>query len=164
MKRDADLPGVDVQRRGARWDVADVCRNREIARLLELNGKSAAIFLDDGDIEVFLAGIATASFMNTGQTCTTQGRILAPRSRYDEVVDALAGWTRSQTLGNPLDPSVTMGPMVSEHHLHRVLGHIDTAKNSSARLVTGGGRPSGLDRGWFDETQIVYSGSDYKSN
>ena len=99
---------------------------------LELGGKSAAIFLDDGDIDTFLAGIGMASFMNNGQTCTTQSRILAPCSRYDELVDALAGWTRAQTIGNPLDPAVTMGPMASEKHLQRVLGYIDIAKNSDA--------------------------------
>lgn len=111
------------------------------AETLELSGKSAAIFLDDGDIDTFLAGIGMASFMNNSQTCTTQSRILAPRSRYDEVVDALAGWTNQQVIGNPLDPSVTMGPMASEKHLHRVLGYIDIARNSNARLVSGGGRP-----------------------
>jgi aldehyde dehydrogenase (NAD+) len=121
---------------------------------LELGGKSAAIFLDDGDIETFLAGIGMASFMNNSQTCTTQSRILAPRSRYDELVDALAGWTRAQTIGNPLDPSVTMGPMASEKHLQRVLGYIDIAKNSDARLVSGGGRPKSQDRGWFVEPTV----------
>ena len=121
---------------------------------LELGGKSAAIFLDDGDIDTFLAGIGMASFMNNAQTCTTQSRILVSRSRYDEVVDALAGWTNAQTLGNPLDPSVTMGPMASEKHLARVLGFIDTARNSEARLVSGGGRPTNQDRGWFVEPTI----------
>jgi aldehyde dehydrogenase (NAD+) len=121
---------------------------------LELGGKSAAIFLDDGDIGTFLAGIGMASFMNNSQTCTTQSRILAPRSRYDEVVDALAGWTREQTIGNPLDPAVTMGPMASEKHLQRVLGYIDIAKNSDARLVSGGGRPKSQERGWFVEPTV----------
>jgi aldehyde dehydrogenase (NAD+) len=121
---------------------------------LELGGKSAAIFLDDGDIGTFLAGIGMASFMNNSQTCTTQSRILAPRSRYDEVVDALAGWTREQTIGNPLDPAVTMGPMASEKHLQRVLGYIDIAKSSDARLVSGGGRPQSQDRGWFVEPTV----------
>ena len=121
---------------------------------LELGGKSAAIFLDDGDIDTFLAGIGMASFMNNSQTCTTQSRILAPRSRYDEVVEALAGWTNDQTIGNPLDPSVTMGPMASEKHLQRVLGYIDIAKHSSARLVSGGGRPKDQDRGWFVEPTV----------
>jgi aldehyde dehydrogenase (NAD+) len=121
---------------------------------LELGGKSAAIFLDDGDIDTFLAGIGMASFMNNAQTCTTQSRILAPRSRYDELVDALAGWTNQQTIGNPLDPAVTMGPMASEKHLQRVLGYIDIAKNSDARLVSGGGRPKSQERGWFVEPTV----------
>jgi acyl-CoA reductase-like NAD-dependent aldehyde dehydrogenase len=125
---------------------------------LELGGKSAAIFLDDGDIDVFLAGLGMASFMNNSQTCTTQSRILAPRSRYDEVVDevvdAVASFVSGLTVGNPLDPAVTCGPMASEQHLNRVLGYIGVGKDSSARLVAGGGRPADQDRGWFVEPTV----------
>ena len=88
---------------------------------LELGGKSAAIVLDDADLDVFLEGLGMASFMNNSQTCTTQSRILAPRSRYEEVVDALATYTRNLSVGNPLDPSVEIGPMASETHLNRRL-------------------------------------------
>ncbi|CAN5262179.1 aldehyde dehydrogenase [soil metagenome] len=121
---------------------------------LELGGKSASIFLEDGDIGTFLEGIYGASFMNNGQTCTTQGRILAPRSRYAEVVDAVAQYANAMTIGNPLDPSVTIGPMASEQHLNRVLGFIDIAGNSDARLVAGGHKPKGQDRGWFVEPTV----------
>lgn len=121
---------------------------------LELGGKSAAVFLDDGDVGTFLAGLGTASFMNNAQTCTTQSRILVARSRYDEVVDALAGYANGLSVGNPLDPSVEIGPMASETHLDRVLGYIDVGKRSDARLVAGGGRPAGQDRGWFVEPTI----------
>jgi aldehyde dehydrogenase (NAD+) len=121
---------------------------------LELGGKSAAIFLEDGDVDTFIAGLGMASFMNNSQTCTTQSRILVARSRYDEVVDAVADYTRNQVIGNPLDPSVTIGPMASEQHLNRVLGYIDIANNSSARLVAGGGRPADQDRGWFVEPTV----------
>jgi aldehyde dehydrogenase (NAD+) len=121
---------------------------------LELGGKSAAIFLDDGDVETFIAGIGMASFMNNSQTCTTQSRILVARSRYDEVVEAVAEYTRGLNIGNPLDPSVTLGPMASEQHLQRVLGYIDIARNSNARLVSGGGRPASQDRGWFVEPTV----------
>ena len=121
---------------------------------LELGGKSAAIFLEDGDVDTFIAGLGMASFMNNSQTCTTQSRILVARSRYDEVVDAVADYTRNQVIGNPLDPSVTIGPMASEQHLNRVLGYIDIANNSSARLVSGGGRPADQDRGWFVEPTV----------
>ena len=105
-------------------------------------------------MDTFIAGLGMASFMNNSQTCTTQSRILVARSRYDEVVDAVADYTRNQVIGNPLDPSVTIGPMASEQHLQRVLGYIDIARNSSARLVSGGGRPAGQDRGWFVEPTV----------
>lgn len=121
---------------------------------LELGGKSAAIFLDDADIGSFVQGIGFASFMNNGQTCTGQTRILAPRSRYGEVVDALAGWAAEQKIGNPLDPTVTMGPMANARQLDRVLEYIQIGKDNGARLVAGGNRPRGLDRGFFVEPTI----------
>jgi aldehyde dehydrogenase (NAD+) len=121
---------------------------------LELGGKSASIVCDDADLDVFLDGLAGASYMNNSQTCTTQSRILVPRSRYDEIVDALAQHTRGLSVGDPLDPSVQIGPMASETHLDRVLGFIDVARNSDARLVAGGGRPQGQDRGWFVEPTV----------
>ncbi len=121
---------------------------------LELGGKSAAVFLDDGDVETFLAGLGMASFMNNSQTCTTQSRILVDRKRYAEVVDALATYTTGLSVGNPLDPTVEIGPMASETHLNRVLGYIDVGRNSDARLVSGGGRPAGQDRGWFVEPTV----------
>jgi betaine-aldehyde dehydrogenase len=121
---------------------------------LELGGKSAAIFCADGDIKAFLAGLDATTFRNTSQTSTTQARILAPRSRYAEVTDALAQYCRNMVIGNPLDPSTTCGPMASEAHLHRVMFYIETGKNSAARLVVGGKRPSGIDRGWFVEPTV----------
>ena len=68
---------------------------------LELGGKSAAIFLEDGNVETFLAGLDNASFLNNSQTCTTQSRILIARSRYDEVVDAVANFADSYTARRP---------------------------------------------------------------
>ena len=159
--------GRGVQRHGAgdaaerlrgpdREDRAGLECGRLIRRCtLELGGKSAAIFCEDGDIATFLEGLGSASFMNNSQTCTTQSRILAPRSRYDEVVDAVAQFCRDLNVGNPLDPATTCGPMASETHLDRVMGYIDVGRNSSARLVTGGGRPAGPARGWFVAPTVV---------
>lgn len=121
---------------------------------LELGGKSAAIFLDDGDVEAFKQNLGSTSFMNNSQTCVTQSRILAPRSRYDEVVDAVAAFAEEMVVGDPLDPSVTCGPMASAGHLDKVLGYIDVARDSDARLVAGGGRPAGQDRGWFVQPTV----------
>ncbi|SEA31089.1 MULTISPECIES: aldehyde dehydrogenase [unclassified Mycobacterium] len=114
---------------------------------LELGGKSAAIILDDADLDHFIGNLGNTTFMNNGQVCTSQARILAPRSRYDEIVDAVAGYVRSMTVGNPLDPEVTCGPMVSRHHQQKVLGYIEHGKSSRARLVAGGSAHDGP--GWF---------------
>jgi len=121
---------------------------------LELGGKSAAIFCDDGDIGTLLRGLGGATFMNNSQTCTTQSRILAPRSRYEEVVDAVSQYCRDLMVGNPLDPEVRCGPMVSEAHLGRVMGYIKAGLESGARLVVGGRRPPSLGRGWFVEPTL----------
>ncbi|MBV6756672.1 aldehyde dehydrogenase [Rhodococcus opacus] len=121
---------------------------------LELGGKSAAIVLDDVDLDVLRGGLGAASFLNNSQTCTTQSRILVPRSRYDEIVDAIAEFARNIKVGDPLDPATECGPMATEHHLERVRGYIDIARESSARLIVGGGRPAGLDRGWFVEPTV----------
>ncbi|MFJ4632816.1 aldehyde dehydrogenase [Streptomyces sp. NPDC088847] len=121
---------------------------------LELGGKSASIVLDDADLDTFVAGLDGASFMNNGQTCTLQSRILAPRSRYDEVVEAVADFASGLVVGDPLDPATTCGPMASKAHQERVLGYIDSARKSSARLITGGGRPANLERGWFVEPTV----------
>jgi len=121
---------------------------------LELGGRSAAIVLDDVDISDFVDGMSMAAFMNNGQTCTGQARVLAHRSRYDEVVGALSEWSRSQVIGNPLDPSVTIGPMASEKQRDRVLSYIDLATSTGARLVQGGRRPASQDRGWFVEPTV----------
>ncbi|MFD2470276.1 aldehyde dehydrogenase [Amycolatopsis silviterrae] len=121
---------------------------------LELGGKSAAIVLDDADLDTFVAGLDNACFQNNGQTCTVQSRILAPRSRYAEVVDAVAQFAREMVLGDPLDPAVTCGPMASAAQLDRVLGYLELGRASDARLVAGGGRPAGLSRGWFVEPTV----------
>lgn len=151
-------PGVDKvaftgSTEAGRWIGAEC--GRLIRRVsLELGGKSAAIVLDDADLDVLVQGLGMASFMNNCQTCTTQSRILAPRSRYEEVVEAVASFANGMVVGNPLDPATTCGPMASEHHLEKVLGYIEIGNNSDARLVAGGGRPSGLDKGFFVQPTV----------
>jgi acyl-CoA reductase-like NAD-dependent aldehyde dehydrogenase len=122
---------------------------------LELGGKSPGLFLEDGNVETMIAALDGASFLNNSQTCTTQSRILVARSRYQEVLDALADYATSHfTIGDPLDPAVTLGPMASSSQLKRVLGYIEAAKKSKARLIAGGGRPKGLNGGFFVEPTV----------
>jgi betaine-aldehyde dehydrogenase len=107
--------------------------------------------LDDVDLDAAIPMLMPNSFMNNGQACIAQTRILAPSSRYDEVVDALGAAVSSQTVGDPTDPSIAIGPLVAERQRERVLGYIDKGRAEGARLVVGGGRPAGLDKGWYVE-------------
>lgn len=121
---------------------------------LELGGKSAAILLPDMDLAASIPMLAFSGLMNSGQGCVAQTRILAPRSRYDEILDALVEHVRTQKTGDPNDPSVQFGPLISERQRERVEGYIAKGKAEGARLVLGGGRPADLDRGWFVEPTI----------
>ena len=120
---------------------------------LELGGKSASIILDDVDIAAFLQGLPYASMLNNGQTCFTGSRILAPRQRYDEVVDALASFAEALVVGDALDPATQVGPMASSAHRDSVERYIAVGKGEG-RLVAGGGRPKGATCGWFVEPTV----------
>jgi len=121
---------------------------------LELGGKSAAVVLDDADLPGVLQGLGFLSFVNTGQSCFLNSRVLAPRSLYGEVVDGLAHVAHSFVLGDPLDPATTMGPLVSARQRERVERYVATGRDEGARIVTGGGRPANLERGWFVEPTV----------
>jgi betaine-aldehyde dehydrogenase len=121
---------------------------------LELGGKSAAIVLDDADLAAQIPLLMPSALMNNGEACVAQTRILAPRSRYDEVVDAVAEAVRASTVGDPTDPSIAVGPLVAERQRDRVLGYIDKGNAEGAKLAVGGGRPAGLDKGWFVEPTL----------
>jgi aldehyde dehydrogenase (NAD+) len=129
--------------------VAEMCGRLMRPVTLELGGKSAAIILDDADLDVTMRGLRTASFVNNGQTCHLSSRILAPRSRYDEIVDAVAALADSMTVGDPLNPSTEIGPLVSSRQRDRVLSYIALGKDGDARLVAGGSVPKDQPRGWF---------------
>ncbi|MGI5328588.1 aldehyde dehydrogenase [Actinomadura nitritigenes] len=126
---------------------------------LELGGKSAAIVLDDADVATTMQGLAVGSFFNTGQVCAAYSRVLVPRSRYDEVVGALVATAESFVVGDPFDPSTTMGPLVSERHRERVLGYIELGKAEGAVIATGGGAPEGLGKGFYVQP-TVFTGTD----
>ncbi|WP_415394245.1 aldehyde dehydrogenase (plasmid) [Rhodococcus globerulus] len=136
--------------------IAEVCGRLLRPVSLELGGKSAAIVLDDADLDLerISDDLFDATLRNNGQTCFLSTRILAPRSRYDEVVDTLCDFARSLKVGDALDPSTQIGPMVSSAHRDRVEGYMAKGSSDGARLVTGGGRPKGLEQGWFVEPTV----------
>jgi aldehyde dehydrogenase (NAD+) len=117
---------------------------------LELGGKSAAILLDDADMANAAQALRFTSLVNNGQACAAQTRILAPRSRYKEAVDAVGEMVDGLTVGDPHDPATRIGPLVSRRQRDRVREYITIGMAEGARLVAGGPQaPSGLPVGWF---------------
>ncbi len=121
---------------------------------LELGGKSAAIILDDADLDVVIPALAPATMRNSGQACINQTRVLAPRSRYGAVVEALAATVAAFVVGDPADPETTVGPLISEAQRDRVEGYIASGRREGARVVVGGGRPKEHARGYFVEPTV----------
>jgi len=117
---------------------------------LELGGKSAHIVLDD--VEDMGAAVASPCFMvctHAGQGCATSSRLLLPRARYDEGVDAAAALIAALPYGDPQDPGVMTGAIVNAAQLERIAGLVDRAVADGARVVVGGGVPAQFDRGWY---------------
>jgi len=121
---------------------------------LELGGKSAAIVLDDADLTQSIEALFAATLMNNGQTCYLGTRVLAPRSRYDEVLEVFGGLAGGLQVGDSLDPSTQIGPMASARQRDRVEGYIEKGRAEGARVVVGGGRPEDQHRGWFVEPTV----------
>jgi aldehyde dehydrogenase (NAD+) len=121
--------------------------------LLELGGKSATIMLEDADLSATLAGIGQVC-AHGGQGCALTTRLLLPRSRYEEGVALARQAFESFPYGDPNDPSHLQGPQVSARQRERVLGYIAKAKQEGARLVTGGGTPKHLPKGYYVEPTL----------
>ena len=134
--------------------IASICGERIARCTLELGGKSAALILDDMDLQEAAATLARAECMLSGQVCSSLTRIVVTRRRHDELVDALASAFSQVRVGDPFDPATQMGPLVSSRQRDRVEGYIATGKNEGATLVTGGGRPRKLDRGYYVEPTL----------
>ena len=121
---------------------------------LELGGKSAAIILEDADVDSTLPMLVFSGLMNSGQACVGQTRILAPRSRYDEIVEKVAAAVAATPVGLPDDAGAMVGPLISEKQRERVEGYIKKGVEEGARVVVGGERPEGLDSGWFVQPTV----------
>ncbi|MET9362507.1 aldehyde dehydrogenase [Streptomyces sp. NPDC006632] len=128
---------------------------RNLTRVtLELGGKSAAVILPDADLEATVAGVVPAAWMNNGQACVAQTRILAPRARYDEFAEAFAAAAGALVVGDPMDAATQVGPLVAERQQRRSLDYIRIGQEEGAKILSGGGRPAGLDHGWYVEPTL----------
>ena len=134
--------------------IGAICGEQLKRVTLELGGKSAAIILDDCDLDASLPMLMPNAIMNNGQACLSQTRILASRKRYDEVVDALAAQVGALSVGDPSDAATAVGPLVAERQRERVEGYLQLGKDEGCQAVVGGGRPADQPRGWFVEPTV----------
>jgi acyl-CoA reductase-like NAD-dependent aldehyde dehydrogenase len=121
---------------------------------LELGGKSAAVILDDADLGTAAMMLAGAECLISGQACASLTRIVVPRSHHDEFAEALGAAFSAVTVGDPFDPTTQMGPLAMARHRDRVAGYIASGVQEGATLITGGGRPKHLDRGYYIEPTV----------
>ena len=127
----SNATGTQVAVRGAQ-------HNKRVS--LELGGKNAVIVMDDADLDLAVDGIIWSAFGTSGQRCTAASRIVAHRSVQRELVDRLAARAGAMRLGDGLDESVDVGPVVSASQFDRIEGYVGVGLAEGARLVTGGER------------------------
>jgi aldehyde dehydrogenase (NAD+) len=139
--------------------IAETCGRLLRPVTLELGGKSASIVLDDADLTQSMEQLFTATLLNNGQTCFLGTRVLAPKNRYDEIVQIFSALAGGVTVGDALDPTTQIGPMASSAQRDRVEGYIAKGLSEGGRIAAGGQRPEQLDHGWF-VSPTIFAGLD----
>ncbi len=134
--------------------IASVCGERIARVTLELGGKSAAIILDDYDLGEAANSLGPGLCMLSGQNCAALTRVIISKKRHDELVDLLVEQLQQVKVGDPYDLETQVGPLAMKRQLERVEAYIAKGQAEGARLACGGGRPSGLERGYFIEPTV----------
>ena len=121
---------------------------------LELGGKSPHIVFPDADLDAAAAAVASGIFFNQGQTCTAGSRLYAHADCFDRVIEGVTAAAKKLQVGDGLLPTSDLGPLVSQEQWDRVNGYVGIGRQEGARVLTGGKRPKGLERGFFFEPTV----------
>jgi aldehyde dehydrogenase (NAD+) len=122
---------------------------------LELGGKSAFLVLDDADLAGACSMSAFTASMHAGQGCAITTRLVVPRARYDEAVEAAAGTMAGLKPGDPTDAGTICGPVISARQRDRIQSYLDSAIAEGGEFACGGGRPADRDTGFFIEPTVI---------
>jgi aldehyde dehydrogenase (NAD+) len=151
-------PGVDkitfTGSTAAGRRIGAICGAQVKRVTLELGGKSAAVVLEDADLDRDIPRMVFGAMQNSGQICAAITRVLAPAGRYQEVADRYCDAVSKMTVGDPHDPATEIGPLVAARQRSRVEGYIASGREQGAKVAIGGGRPAHLPRGWFIEPTV----------
>jgi phenylacetaldehyde dehydrogenase len=122
--------------------------------LLELGGKGACIVFDDASLEAAVGCIGSTWSFHSGQICTAPTRAVVQRTIFDQAVEALSAYAQALKIGDPTELDTVVGPLISAAQREQVERYITTGCDEGARLVSGGGRPAHLDRGYYVEPTL----------
>jgi phenylacetaldehyde dehydrogenase len=128
--------------------------------LLELGGKGACLVLDDADVKGAVGCIGSTWSFHSGQICTAPTRAIVHRSLFDQVLEGLSRYARALKVGDPTERDTVVGPLISALQRERVEAHVAGGLAEGAELVTGGGRPAHLDRGFYVEPTLLVGNND----
>lgn len=134
--------------------IASVCGERIGRVTLELGGKSAAIILDDYNLEAAAKSLIGGICVLSGQNCAGLTRVIVSKDRHDELVEHMVKAAEAVTIGDPYDPDIKLGPITMKSQLEKIEGYIKTGVAEGATLATGGKRPAHLDTGFYFEPTI----------
>jgi betaine-aldehyde dehydrogenase len=122
---------------------------------LELGGKAPFIVFDDADPELVAAKASMAATLNTGQDCTAATRLYVEKGKAKEMREAVVEAMKNVKVGLPFEEGVQMGPLISNTQRERVSGFVERAKAQGAKVLSGGGVPSGMDKGYYYEPTVL---------
>jgi betaine-aldehyde dehydrogenase len=134
--------------------VAESCARQYKRSLIETSGNDPFIVMPSAPIETAARGAAFGAFLNCGQVCAAAERFYVHDAVYDQFVERLVHHARQVRIGNGLD-KVDMGPLGSKRELERYLRVLEGAGRDGAKVLTGGGRPAGLPKGWFVDATVL---------
>ena len=124
-------------------------------QLLELGGKGAALVMDDADIAKAVGAIQSVWAFHSGQICTAPTRAIVHRSRYDELVSALANVAPHLKVGAPTEADTLVGPVISAVQRDRIESYIAAGANEGAEIVVDGRRPAHMERGYYVAPTLI---------
>jgi acyl-CoA reductase-like NAD-dependent aldehyde dehydrogenase len=128
--------------------------------LLELGGKGACVVFDDADVAGAIGCIGSTWSFHSGQICTAPTRAVVQRGVFDQVVDGLGKYATVLKVGDPTETDTIVGPLISAAQRTRVEGHIATGRAEGAELISGGGRPAHMERGFYVEPTLLTGTND----
>jgi aldehyde dehydrogenase (NAD+) len=136
--------------------IAGICAPSLKHCSLEMGGKNIILVMDDANLDLAVDGAIWGAFGTTGQRCTAASRLGVHKTVYKEFVARLVERAQKLKIGNGLDPTVDMGPAISEQQLSTVMSYVEVGKQESAKLLTGGHRltTGEYSKGWFHEPTV----------